>query len=42
VQAGCTAAGINADRGSSAPILLKRGFQDLGPITFFLWPASKF
>jgi hypothetical protein len=41
-QTGCHVVGINADRGTSAPILLKRGFQDLGPITFFLWPASRF
>jgi GNAT superfamily N-acetyltransferase len=40
--AGCKVAGVNADRGTSAPILLKRGFVDLGPVMFFLWPSSHF
>lgn len=41
-RAGCTVAGTNADRSTSAPILLKRGFHDLGPISFYLWPSSRF
>lgn len=36
---GCTFAGIIADGSTSAPILVKRGFDDLGRATFFLWPA---
>lgn len=36
---GCTFAGIIADGGTSAPILQKRGFDDLGRATFFLSPA---
>ena len=37
---GCTFAGIIADASTSAPILLKRGFEDLGRATFFLRPAQ--
>jgi hypothetical protein len=36
---GCTIAGIIADGSTSAPILQKRGFEDLGRATFFLSPA---
>src|SRR4051794_24790761 len=36
---GCTIAGIIADGSTSAPILRKRGFEDLGRATFFLSPA---
>jgi GNAT superfamily N-acetyltransferase len=39
---GCTLAGIIADVGTSAPILLKRGFKDLGGATFYLWPLDRF
>ncbi len=39
---GCIAAGIIADGNTSAPILLKRGFEDLGRATFLLWPSSRF
>lgn len=37
---GCALAGIIADVRTSAPILMKRGFKDLGRATFFLWPTS--
>jgi GNAT superfamily N-acetyltransferase len=36
---GCTFAGIIADGSTSAPILQKRGFEDLGRATFFLSPV---
>jgi GNAT superfamily N-acetyltransferase len=39
---GCVAAGIIADSRTSAPILLKRGFQDFGGASFYLWPLSHF
>ncbi len=39
---GCTVAAIIADVRTSAPILLRRGFEDVGRATFFLWPASRF
>ena len=39
---GCTIATIIADRSTSAPILLKRGFADIGTATYYLWPSSSF
>ena len=39
---GATRASIIADVGTSAPILLKRGFSDFGGATFYLWPLSRF
>lgn len=36
---GCTVAAIIADRATSVPILLKRGFRDIGPATYYLWPS---
>lgn len=39
---GCTMASIIADVGTSAPILLKRGFKDVGGATFYLWPLRQF
>lgn len=39
---GCTLATIIADRSTSAPILLKRSFRDIGPATYYLWPSSRF
>jgi GNAT superfamily N-acetyltransferase len=39
---GCTFATIVADLHTSGPILTKRGFEDLGPATYFLWPARFF
>ncbi|MGH2377227.1 MAG: hypothetical protein ACRDGT_01990 [Candidatus Limnocylindria bacterium] len=38
----CAFAGIIADSGTSAPILMKRGFEDHGRATYFLWPVSHF
>lgn len=39
---GCTMASIIADVGTSAPVLLKRGFKDFGGATFYLWPLRQF
>lgn len=39
---GCTMASIIADAGTSAPILRKRGFTDVGVATFYLWPLRQF
>lgn len=39
---GCGMASIIADVGTSAPILLKRGFKDFGGATFYLWPLRRF
>lgn len=39
---GCTSAAIIADGSTSAPILLKRGFEDHGRAAYFLWPVSRF
>lgn len=41
-QQGCNFAAIIADGSSSAPILLKRGSEDQGRATYFLWPTSRF
>jgi GNAT superfamily N-acetyltransferase len=41
-RSGCVVAGINADTRICAPILLNRGFEDLGPVTFYLWLSSRF
>lgn len=38
---GCTSAAIIADGSTSAPILLKRGFEDHGRATYFLWPVFR-
>jgi len=39
---GATRASIIADARTSAPILLKRGFVDLGGATFYLWRLDRF
>jgi GNAT superfamily N-acetyltransferase len=39
---GASRAGIIADVDTSAPILLKRGFADLGGATFYLWRWDRF
>ncbi len=42
MREGCTHATIIADRSTSGPILLKRGFADLGAATYYLWPSRQF
>jgi hypothetical protein len=39
---GASRASIIAEVGTSAPILLKRGFVDLGRATFYLWRLDRF